>query len=41
VPPDYHVPLGMADLYAENDPQIDKAIDVLMGKSEAKAPEGK
>ena len=38
VPPDYRVPLTHEDYYAGRDPQLEKAVEVLMGQLEGKVP---
>ncbi len=36
VPPDYRVPLTHEDLYAGRDPQLDKAVEILLAQMEGK-----
>ncbi len=38
VPPDYRVPMTHDDLYAGRDPQLEKAVEVLLGQLDGKVP---
>ena len=36
VPPDFRVPLTHADLYAGRDPQLDKAVEILLAQMDGR-----
>jgi hypothetical protein len=36
VPPDFRMPLTHADLYAGRDPQLDKAVEILLAQMDGK-----